>query len=296
MFFALQNRLDSTLGVTKALPGDENVLSRVKSSRRKSLNCLTKTLTALFPAILLLLLNGCASRPDYTLIPPTSSEWVTVAVKLPAETEALPLDVLYRSETCRQKDYDPTTDSHIRTIRGFNPVQVPLSSPDRGGYRQARIALDGGTKCGWKLSGIRVGIQLVKTSALAQGKDNIAANYVFDFDDEGYSSAFGKGKPGDTRGNLHLATDFFPVITHHLDGKISVKLFGGDTRYEQWSRYYRVSSIKQIRISPVVYLNKIVTITPPNPPPGDLNVTYPDGSTGKASYIYPDYKKLLLMR
>nr|WP_318383379.1 hypothetical protein [uncultured Enterobacter sp.] len=255
-----------------------------------------KSLAGMLTLLALLPLSGCASRPDYALNPPASTEWVTVAVKLPAETEVLPLDVLYRSETCRRKDYDPTTDSHIRTIRGFNPMQIPLSSPAGDGYRKTRIALDGGTKCGWTLSGIRVGIQLAKTSALVQGKDDIAANYVFDFDDEGYSSAFGKGKPKEIRGNLHLATDFFPVITHHLDGKISVKLFGGDTRYEQWSRYYRVSSINQIRIDPVVYLNKIVTITPPNPPPGDLNVTYPDGSTGKAPYIYPDYKKLLLMR
>lgn len=255
-----------------------------------------KSLAGLLSLLILFPLSGCSSRPDYTLSPPASTEWVTVAVKFPPETEVVPLDVLYRSETCRREDYDPTTESHIRTIRGFNPMRLSLGSPDNAGFRRVRVALDGGTKCGWTLSGIRVGIQLAKTSALVQGKDNIAANYVFDFDDEGYSNAFGKGKPREIRGNLHLATDFFPVITHHLDGKISVKLFGGDTRYEQWSRYYRVSSIKQIRIDPVVYLNKIVTITPPNPPPGDLNVTYPDGSTGKAPYIYPDYKKLLLMR
>lgn len=244
----------------------------------------------------LLTLSGCASRPDYTLNPPASTEWVTVAVKLPAETEVLPLDVLYRSEACRRKVYDQSTESHVSTERGLNPKQMVLSPTDGNGVRQIRIALDGGTKCGWTLSGIRVGIQLAKTSALVQGKDDIAANYVFDFDDEGYSNAFGRGKPREIRGNFHLTTDFFPVITHHLDGKISVKLFGGDTRYEQWSRYYRVSNINQIRIDPVVYSNKIVTISPPNPPPGDLNVTYPDGSTGKAPYIYPDYKKLLLMR
>lgn len=255
-----------------------------------------KSMVGLLPLLALLPLSGCASRPDYTLSPPANSEWVTVAVKLPAETEVLPLDVLYRSETCRRNVYDPTTESHVSTERGLNPMQMDLSPADGNGVRQIRIALDGGTKCGWTLSGIRVGIQLAKTSVLANGKDDIAANYVFDFDDEGYSNAFGKGKPRDIRGNLHLATDFFPVITHHLDGKVSIKLFGGDTRYEQWSRYYRVSSINQIRIEPVVYLNKIVTITPPNPPPGDLNVTYPDGSTGKVPYIYPDYKKLLLMR
>lgn len=252
--------------------------------------------TRLLPLMMLFTLCSCVARPELILSPPDGTEWVTVAIKQPAETEVLPLDVLYRSETCRRKDYDPTTDSHIRTIRGFNPMQITLGSPDSDGYRKARIALDGGTTCGWTLSAIRVGVRLVKTSALANGKNVIAANYVFDFDDEGYSNAFGKGKLRESRGNLHLTTDFFPVISHHLDGNISLKLFGGDTRYEQWSRYYRVSSINQICIDPVVYLNKIVTITPPPTPPGDLNIIYPDGSTGKASYIYPDYKKLLLMR
>lgn len=260
------------------------------------MNRYAKSLAGLLPFLALLTLSGCASRPDYTLNPPASTEWVTVAVKVPAETEVLPLDVLYRSEACRRKVYDQSTESHVSTERGLNPKQMVLSPTDGNGVRQIRIALDGGTKCGWTLSGIRVGIQLAKTSALVQGKDDIAANYVFDFDDEGYSNAFGRGKPREIRGNFHLTTDFFPVITHHLDGKISVKLFGGDTRYEQWSRYYRVSNINQIRIDPVVYSNKIVTISPPNPPPRVLNVTYPDGSTEKAPYIYPDYKKLLLMR
>lgn len=255
-----------------------------------------KSLAGLLPLLTVLPLTGCASHPDYTLSPPASTEWVTVAVKLPGETEVLPLDVLYRSETCRRKIYDPTTESHESTERGVHPMQMDLNPVNGDGFRQIHIALDGGTKCRWTLSGIRVGIQLAKTSELVKGKDTSPANYVFDFDDEGYSNAFGKGKRREIRGNLHSATDFFPVITHHLDGKISVKLFGGDTRYEQWSRYYRVYSINQIRIEPVVYSNKIVTITPPDPPPGDLNVAYPDGSTGKAPYIYPDYKKLLLMR
>jgi len=73
------------------------------------LNCLTKSLTVLFSVIALLPPSGCASRLDTTLNPPPGSDWVTVVVTLPPETEALPLDVLYRSETCRKAVYDNTT-------------------------------------------------------------------------------------------------------------------------------------------------------------------------------------------
>jgi len=139
-------------------------------------------------------------------------------------------------------------------------------------------------------------MQLSGASTLTKDKNVIPVDYVFDFDDEGYRNAFGHGEPKKIRGNLHLTTDFFPVIHRHRDNEVTVKLFGGDPRYELWSRYYRVSSIHEIFIEPAIYLNKVVTITPPNSPPGDLTATYPDGSTGKVSYIYPDYKKLLLMR
>lgn len=256
-----------------------------------------KPLAGLLSLLILLPLSGCASHPDYGLNPPASTEWVTVAVKLPPETEALPLDVLYRSETCRRKDYDPTTDSHIRTIRGFNPIQVPLSSPDSGGYRQARIALDGGTKCGWTLSGLRVGIQLAKTSVLANGKDITPANYVFDFDDEGYSSAFGKGEPNSVGGDLIFKTEFFPMIyVNHAFNETDIDIFSGDEKYGKWNRYYRVSSTRHITIEPVLHLDKVVKLESPNPPPGKVTITYPDGSSEQIDGIAPDYNKLLQMK
>ncbi|EOF7416264.1 hypothetical protein ACK2EI_003492 [Salmonella enterica] len=260
------------------------------------MNCLTKQLASLLPMLVLFPLSGCASRPDYTLNPPASTEWVTVAVKFPPETEVVPLDVLYRSESCRREDYDPTTESHVRTIRGFNPVRLPLNSPDSSGVRKVRVALEGGTKCGWTLSGIRLGIQLSKSSSLVKGDTPVPSDYVFDFDDEGYSSAFGQGKPKKVSGNISVATDFFPVISHHRDNEVSIKLFGGDIRYDQWKRYFRVSGTNEILIQPIIHIDKVVTVVPPNPPPGDLIATYPDGSTSKLSYIYPDYGKLLSMK
>lgn len=256
-----------------------------------------KSLAGLLPLLALLPLNGCASRPDYTLSPPASSEWVTVAVKLPAETEVLPLDVLYRSETCRRKVYDPTTESHVSAERGLNPMQMDLSPADGNGVRQIRIALDGGTKCGWTLSGIRVGIQLAKTSVLANGKDITPANYVFDFDDEGYSNAFGKGKPTSVSGDLFFKTEFFPMeYVYRSISDIDLDFFAGDERYNKWNRYYRVTDSRDIKIEPVLYLNKVVKLQTSGSARGKVIVTYPDGSLETISGRVPDYDRLLRMK
>lgn len=256
-----------------------------------------KSMAVLLPLLTLLPLSGCASHPDYTLSPPVSTEWVTVAVKLPAETEVLPLDVLYRSVTCRRKVYDQSTESHVSTERGLNPRQMDLSPADGNGVRQIRIALDGGTKCGWTLSSIRVGIQLAKTSVLANGKDITAANYVFDFDDEGYSNAFGKGKPTPVSGDLFFKTEFFPMeYVYRSISEIDLDLFAGDERYDKWNRYYRVTDSREIKIEPVLYLNKVVKLQTSGSSRGKVIVTYPDGSSENISGRVPDYDKLLRMK
>lgn len=263
------------------------------------MNCLTKKLTVLLPVIALLSLSGCASRPDYTLNPPTSTEWVTVSVKLPAGAEAQQLDVLYRSETCRKEVYDNTSASHVTTVRGVNPQLVSLSQAGSNGRREARVAMNGGGKCGWKLSGVRAGIQLSEASALTKGKNVIATEYVFDFDDEGYSNAFGEGIPVKTSGDVHFTTVLFPMITvDNMFHEVSVELFGGNIRYQKWSRYYRLYNTRFITIEPIVHFPKVVRLESPKSrkdSPG-MTVLYPDGTTEKVDDIYPNYDRLLRMK
>ncbi|HHL2500963.1 TPA: hypothetical protein ACQ301_003040 [Yersinia enterocolitica] len=220
-----------------------------------------------------------------------------MAVKLPPETEVIPMDVLYRSETCRKEVYDNTTESHVTTVRGLNPKLVSLSQADSNGRREAKIAMNGGGKCDWKLSGVRVGIQLSKTSALANGKDVTAANYVFDFDDEGYRNAFGKGKPNTVRGDLVFKTEFFPMeYIYHSINEIDLDLFAGDEKYEKWNRYYKVNGTKNIKIEPVLYLSSVVKLKSSGSSLGKVIATYPDGSSEKINGRVPDYNKLLQMK
>ncbi|PLV54504.1 hypothetical protein NV64_17880 [Erwinia sp. B116] len=248
---------------------------------------------------LVLPLSGCAVRPDYTLSPPPGTEWITLSVKLPPQTEVIPMDVLYRSEKCQREVYDQGTESHTSMDRGKNPQLVSLSQRGKSNIWQAQIALNGGGKCEWQLSAVRVDIQPVKTLALATGKKIIPTSYVFGFDDEAYGGGEGSGSKKETRGDLNLQTELFPVIfINHMFNETTFEMFGGDTRFEKWSRYFRVFGTKEILISPTFYLQKVVTLESPKnrKDPAGMIITYPDGEVVHERKIAPDYEKLLSMK
>ncbi len=248
---------------------------------------------------LILPLSGCASRPDYTLNPPASSEWVTVTVKLPPQTEVTPMDVLYRSDKCQREDYDSTTESHIRKERGFNPRVERMTQQGRGDIWEARIALDGGGRCEWKLSTVRVDLQLINNTSLTKGKDITSTSYVFAFDDEFYS---GGGLPGlkkDVRGNLNINTDFFPMIyINHTFNETYIEMFGGSVKNEKWSRHYRVYNTKNIIIEPTLHIQQVVKLesSKNKDEPANMTIIYPDGKIAHERTIIPDYEKLLSMK
>ncbi|MBU9808290.1 hypothetical protein J1785_00625, partial [Rahnella sp. SL6] len=76
---------------------------------------------------------------------------------------------------------------------------------------------------------------------MVKGKEVFATNYIFDFDDYGFSDGYGTGKAKESRGDLHIKTDFFPrIFINHMFEKTSLRFFGGDTDYEKWSRRYKL--------------------------------------------------------
>ncbi|WP_032815316.1 hypothetical protein, partial [Yersinia mollaretii] len=160
-----------------------------------------------------------------------------------------------------------------------------------------RIAIDGGGPCQWQLNSLKVSFKIADDHPLLQGKEVIETNYIFDFDDYGFSDGYGTGRAKEASGDLDLKTDFFPeVYISHLFNKTTVKLFGGNTNYKKWSRRYKLSETQKIVIEPVVHINKVVILEGPNPPPGKITGTYPDGSSEEIPRIYPDYEKLLSMK
>ncbi|MDY1035380.1 hypothetical protein [Lelliottia sp. CFBP8978] len=242
----------------------------------------------------LALLYGCGDTTDRTLSPPPDAKWVDVSFRVPDGVTLLPLGVLYRSEKCKAVRYNSSNESH--EIPGYNDFEQKYQQQRGSDIWQSRVAIEGGGACQWSLRSLRVSFRLSADNPLAKGKKIIDTSYIFDFGSYGLSDGYGTGRAKEGSGDLDLKVDFFPMVSNHIDKTASIKLFGGDSSYEKWSRRYRLQGTQNIAIQPIIHFDKVVTITPPATKPGSLIVTYPDGSSGKALHISPDYEKLLSMK
>jgi hypothetical protein len=243
----------------------------------------------------IVLLYGCDNTPDRTLSPPQNAKWVDVVFTLPADTVLLPMEVLYRSNKCKTVRYNSSNEPH--DIPGYNDFEKPFGQQGSSNIWRAHIAIDGGGKCQWRLNSIKVSFKIADGNPLVKGKEVFATNYIFDFDDYGFSDGYGTGRAMEASGDIILKTDFFPMVTYHIDNTTSLKFFGGDTGFKQWRRRYKLFNTHRILVAPNIHLTKVVTLIPPEQTEDrDFSAIYPDGSTEKIPYIYPNYEKLLSMK
>lgn len=255
------------------------------------MNFLSKT-TVIASAVMLL--SGCDNRPDRTLSPPSGAKWVDVTFRVPEGITLQPAELLYRSAQCKSVRYNSSSEPH--DIPGYNDVERPFGAPDGNNVRRLRIAVDGGGPCQWQLNSLRVSFRIADDVPLVKGKEVIDTSYIFDFGDYGLSDGYGTGLAKAFSGvRQELKTDFFPIVSNHIDNTASLKFFGGETGTERWRRRFSLSNTRYIAIEPAVHLMKVVVLNPPDHP-GDLTATYPDGSSEDVPNIFPDYDKLLSMK
>lgn len=243
--------------------------------------------------LVLVLFYWYDNRTSLTLSPPDNAPRVTVAFNMPDGITLSPLGGLYESDKC--------TDTHFNSnfkpyqVSGVSGVMLPFIREGQSNIWKASIATEGGGRCQWKLSSIRVGFRLSDDVSLVDGKKVFDTSYLFDFKDNGIVNTYGTGPAQDISGDLNLKTDFFPMITYHKDNTSSLRLFGGNADNYKWSRHFRLHDTRRILIEPVIHFSRPVTLTPPDKP-GDFTATYPDGSSEEITRIYPDYEKLLSMK
>lgn len=257
------------------------------------MNSLSKTA---FAVCAVTLLFGCDNRPDKTLSPPEGAKWVDVTFQVPEGMSLQPAELLYRSAQCKSVRYNSSNEPH--DIPGYNDVERPFGVPDGNNVRRLRVAVDGGGPCQWQLNSLMVSFRIADDIPLVKGKEVIDTSYIFDFGDYGLSDGYGTGRARVFSGErLELKTDFFPMtyISHMLN-KTTLKLFGGDTDSEKWSRRYQLKNTEFITIDPMFHAKKSVSIEADKKRGFGMVITYPGGDEEHVRKVNPDYHRLLLLK
>lgn len=127
----------------------------------------------------LLTLSSCALSEN--LSPPSNGKTVKVAVVKPADVDILPMNVIYRSEKCRDKIF--TSAGAITSRAGYHLLTVPFNPEKGSDIVSNNISLNGGGQCEWKLSNIRFQFKFSNMAKFgADIKKNIPNDIVFVFD------------------------------------------------------------------------------------------------------------------
>lgn len=245
--------------------------------------------------IVTIFLSGCGDHTDQTLSPPKDAHWVTVKFKMPEGVTLQPMQVMYRSDSCNDTSENSSGESYgIKGINGFKQGFIRQGQSD---VWQTKIAVEGGGSCQWRLNSIKVSFNINETNLLSKDRINLSTNYIFDFDDYGFSDGYGTGPAREFKGDLDIKTDYFPLLTNNdLFKKRYIELFGGDVRNKKFGRRFNVGKINQIIIAPSVYMSKVVKLSSIAGQSSGMEITYPDGSVGPSNETKPDYDKLLSMK
>ncbi|WP_409075901.1 hypothetical protein ACF2G4_08940 [Pantoea sp. C3] len=233
----------------------------------------------------LLALSGCALSEE--LSPPPDGKTVKIVVVKPADIDILPMDVIYRSEKCRDKIF--TSTGAVSSRAGYHLLTVPFKSEMGSGTVSNRVALDGGGQCEWKLSNIRFQFKFSDMTKFGAGiKKNIPNDIVFVFDNN--SPPRGNGHYEDVYGDIKIKNDYYPLVIYDriIDHAKTLSI------ESERMLTYKVHDGRSIFFEPHVYSDKLVKILGPEKIGDNTLSIYPDGTqTIKKKGSYPlDFKKL----
>ncbi|MEZ2862549.1 hypothetical protein [Proteus terrae] len=218
-------------------------------------------------------------------LPPANTEWVTVGIKLPAGIEALPLNVLYRSEICQRARYNSAGEKYY--ISGFNSETIVLKQQGSSDIYQTKIALNGGGSCQWQLSEAWMSIRYKKILNTDSDFEAIPSNrLILIFNNHKYNQ-------GEIIRNLikneKIELNYYPVfINNKISNEKKITLF------DNWygSQHISTNNEKNILFTPIYHKDNITKIDIPKERGTDIIIYYSDGTIEKKSSWPPNYNKL----
>jgi len=236
-------------------------------------------------------LSGCAM--DRSLAPPPNSELMTITVKVPKELEAETLEVMYRSPICKR--ITSGASGQRIELQGYHGIDVQLQQQGQSDLYEAKLPMDGGGACQWRLSNVIFGVAY---SNPAQFGENVTygagGGVVVKFDhNRGLRSA---GMPIEVEGDLMIKKDYYPWLSEAFLGgyRKQISLTGEGDIYLG----YQALQARRVYFEPVLHSKfTVYSIQPKEKKEGNHTAfTYPDGSTSADGRSKPDFRKLQAIR
>ncbi len=216
----------------------------------------------------LLALSSCVLSED--LSPPADGKTVKVSVVKPADIDILPMDVIYRSEKCRDKIF--TSTGEITSRAGYHLLTVPFKPETGSDMVSNSVALNGGGQCEWKLSNIKFDFQYHNMKKFgARVKRSIPSDIVFVFDRN--APPRGDGHYDDVYGVIEIEKNYYPLIRRkNTDEEMLVLSIQGQPMLT-----YRVHDANSIVFKPIFHSDMVVNAVPPKKKGDGYSLFYPNG-------------------
>jgi len=247
--------------------------------------------------LVLLLLNGCHITRDQTLSPKPEAGTIKVTIKVPEELVATDMRVTYRSTKCTWT-YRSMLDWEKRTRDSYTTLDIRPVLNRTTGLHEARLAVDGGGKCHWRLSAALLGVEPEHPSRFG---DDVAfgagGSVVVMFDETDSAHGGPNFAPTiSTDGTVSIKQDYYPWLGERfLAGHrktISLMRNGYD------SIRLRAPSARLVHFEPNFHSGYLVRSVGPKVQQKGVGAIfyYPDGSHSTESRGEPSFQKLEAIR
>jgi len=231
-------------------------------------------------------LSGCAK--DYGLASPPDSEQITVTVKVPKELAAETMQVMYRSTLCTFTDYTASGRPYQRD--GHQSVDIQPMRQGQSDLYEAKLAMDGGGECRWRLSNVTFGVIYVNPTRFGANVTYGAGGGVVVIFDHNNSPRGGADMEVD--GDLTIKKDYYPWISEVFLGgyRKHISLVSEGDIYLM----YEALQARRIYFEPILHSNFAVTSVQPKVKKkgNHTSFTYPDGSVSADGRSDPNFRKL----
>ncbi len=231
-------------------------------------------------------LSGCAK--DRSLAPPADSEQVTVTVKVPKELVTEEMMVIYSSPICTRTVYNVREEPV--ELDGINGFKIQLQQQGNSDLFQAKVAVDGGGECQWRLSNVTFGVAYADPTIFGENVTYGAGGGVVVIFDQNNSARGGATFKVD--GDLTIKKDYYPWLSENFLGpyRKEISLAGQGDIYLM----YKALQARNIYFEPVLHSDVLLrSVGPKVKKEGNYaSYTYPDGSVYADGRWHPNFRRL----